>query len=129
MKKSSINKKTIVLISIILAILLFFTFFNQTLGMTHYQETYFVTGLVTASALNVRAGPGKTYKSIGLVYKNEYIRVFARIGNWYVIQTDQDLIGAVSVDYVKPIYPSGNNNTNNSWTFKDFYTMSTYNKI
>ena len=114
MKKNNISKKTIVLISIILAILLFLAFFNQTLGMTHYQETDFVTGLVTASALNVRAGPGKTYKSIGLVYKNEYIRVFARIGNWYVIQTDQDLIGAVSVDYVKPIYPSGNTNTNNS---------------
>jgi len=47
-----------------------------------------------------------------MVYKNEYIRVFARIGNWYVIQTDSDLVGAVSVDYVKPIYPSTNNKTN-----------------
>lgn len=46
-----------------------------------------------------------------MVYKNEYIRVFARIGNWYVIQTDSDLVGAVSVDYVKPIYPSTNKNT------------------
>ena len=50
-----------------------------------------------------------------MVYKNQYIRVFARIGNWYVIQTDSDLVGTVSVDYVKPIYPSSNNtgaNTN-----------------
>ena len=43
------------------------------------------------------------------VKKNEYIRVFAKVGNWYVIQTDNDYIGAVSKVYVKAIYPSSNN--------------------
>ena len=124
MKKLKLNKKTIVLTSFILVVLLFFTFFNQTLGMTHYQETGFVTGLVTATALNVRSGPGITYKSIGMVYKNEYIRVFARIGNWYVIQTDSDLVGAVSVDYVKPIYPSTNNNNTNTNTNTEISTKT-----
>ncbi|MDR0978710.1 MAG: CAP domain-containing protein [Lachnospiraceae bacterium] len=36
--------------------------------------------------------------------KNEYVRVFAKIGKWYVIQTDSDYIGAVSSDYIKLMY-------------------------
>lgn len=46
--------------------------------------------------------------------------MFAKVGNWYVVQTDKDYIGAVSKDYVKAIYPSSENtnkeenNTNNS---------------
>jgi uncharacterized YkwD family protein len=38
------------------------------------------------------------------VKKNEYVRVFAKIGKWYVIQTDSDYIGAVSSDYIKLMY-------------------------
>ena len=45
--------------------------------MKHYEEVDFVTGMVTASALNVRTGPSTRYRVIGTVYKNEYIRVFA----------------------------------------------------
>ena len=53
-----------------------------------------------------------------MIYKNEYIRVFAKIGDWYVIQTNGDYIGMVSSKYVKLIYPKSNNsnnqNTNNT---------------
>lgn len=57
MKRFKLNKKTIVLISLTLVVLLFFAIFERAYGMTHYQETDFVTGLVTASALYVRSGP------------------------------------------------------------------------
>ena len=73
------------------------------IAMSYYEKVDFVTGLVTASALNVRTGPGTKYKAIDLVYKNEYIRVFAKIGDWYVVQTPNDTIGAVSTKYVKKI--------------------------
>lgn len=53
---------------------------------------------------------GTNYKIVTQVQKNEYIRVFAKVGDWYVIQTDNDYIGAVSKNYVKPIYPNQNNN-------------------
>lgn len=33
-----------------------------------------------------------------------YIDVFAKVGNWYIIKTDDDLVGAVSSDYVEPVY-------------------------
>ena len=78
---------------------------NKTEAMSYYQTVGTSTGLVTASALNVRQGPGTSYKSVTLVYKNEYIRVFAQIGDWYVIQTNGDFIGCVSKTYVKLIYP------------------------
>ena len=107
------NKRIIFTILAIL-ILLSLIFSANSFGMQYYEKLDFVTGLVTASALNVRAGPGTNYKVVTQVYKNEYIRVFAKVGNWYVVQTDKDFIGAVSKDYIRPIYPSTNdsNNTN-----------------
>lgn len=99
--------------------LLLLLFSANSFGMRYYEKTDFVTGLVTASALNVRAGPGTTYKAVTQVYKNEYIRVFAKIGNWYVVQTDKDYIGAVSTDYVKPIYPNSGGTTSQSNTTSD----------
>ena len=91
---------------IVISMLIVFTIIlscNSIFAMKHYEEVDFVTGMVTASALNVRTGPGTGYRVIGTVYKNEYIRVFAKIGNWYVIQTPSDQIGAVSTKYVKKI--------------------------
>lgn len=73
--------------------------------MTHYQTVGTTTGLVNASALNVRQGPGTTFKAITMIYRNEYIRIFAKIGDWYVIQTNSDYIGCVSSKYIKLIYP------------------------
>ena len=91
---------------------------NVLFAMRTYEKVDFVTGLVTATALNVRTGPSTNYRVIGNVYKNEYIRIFAKIGDWYVIQTPSDQIGAVSTKYVKPIYANSNtsnqSNTNNS---------------
>ena len=54
------------------------------------------------------------FKTVGTIYKNEYVRVFAKIGTWYVVQTDNDIIGAVSTKYIKLIYPTNNDNTNNT---------------
>ena len=111
---------------IVISMLIVFTIIlscNSIFAMKHYEEVDFVTGMVTASALNVRTGPGTGYRVIGTVYKNEYIRVFAKIGDWYVIQTPSDQIGAVSTKYVRKIKanagtttttPSNNTTSDNS---------------
>lgn len=106
---------------LIISLILFITIISISTvskAMSHYQTVGTTTGLVTASALNVRQGPGTNYKSVTMIYKNEYIRVFAKIGDWYVIQTNGDYIGMVSSKYVKLIYPksndSNNQNTNNT---------------
>lgn len=57
-------------------------------------------------------GHGTNYNVITTVNKNEYIRVFAGVGEWYIIQTDSDYIGAVSRKYVKAIYPSSSGSSN-----------------
>ena len=108
-------KKKIGIISL-LTIMLFVTLSNyNTEAMTYYENVNFVTGMVTATALNVRTGPGTNFKSIGMIYKNEYVRVFAKVGDWYVIQTNGDLIGAVSKKYIKNATSSaGQGTTSNS---------------
>lgn len=50
-------KKRAVIFSIILFLLSIGILFTNTFGMHYYENLDFVTGLVTASALNVRAGP------------------------------------------------------------------------
>ena len=50
------NKKTLLFI-LLTSILLILLFTRNTLGMRYYEKLDFVTGLVTANALNVRAGP------------------------------------------------------------------------
>ena len=49
---------------------------------------------------------GTNYPVVAKVNKNEYIRVFAGVGNWYIVQIEGDYIGAVNKNYVKAIYPN-----------------------
>ena len=106
--------KKIILCIIIFLGIIFIS--NKTTAMSHYQTVGTTTGLVTASALNVRQGPGTNYKIATMVYKNEYVRIFAQIGDWYVIQTDSDYVGMVSKKYVKLIYPQSSNPGNDNST-------------
>lgn len=105
------KRKTIIIITILLLSLLIFLF-STSFGMQHYYKLDFSTGLVTASKLNVRSGPGTGYSVVTTVNKNEYIRIFAGVGNWYIVQVEGDYIGAVSQKYVKPIYPNTGSSTN-----------------
>ncbi len=111
MKVLTIKKKTIVLCVAIFLFIVTICSASTSFGMQHYYKLDFATGLVTASKLNVRSGPGLQYPVIATVNKNEYIRVFAGIGNWYVVQIEGDYVGVVSQQYVKAIYPNTSGNT------------------
>lgn len=113
MKVIYLTKRKILISFMIMCIILIFSFFNSSYGMQHYYKIDFSTGLVTASKLNVRSGPSTKYGIITTVNKNEYIRVFAGVGDWYIIQTEQDYVGAVNKKYVKPIYQNNNTQNNN----------------
>ena len=106
------NKILIVLVSLIFIFTIFK--FTTSFGMQHYYKLDFSTGLVTATTLNVRSGPGTNYKVVATVKKNEYIRVFAGVGDWYIVQVEGDYVGAVSKKYVKAVYPSSSGTTNNT---------------
>lgn len=109
------NKRILRIIAILLIIISISVFaVSKAFAMQHYYNLDFTTGIVTADMLNVRSGPSTEYDVIAQVRKNEYIRVFAGIGNWYIVQIEGDYVGAVSQKYVKPIYPSSNNNSSNT---------------
>ena len=96
-------------IRLILCLIVFLSItciFTSCLAMQNYQTVSTPTGLVTATTLNVRQGPGTNYGIVTRVYKNQYIRLFAKIGDWYVVQTDDNYLGAVSSKYIKLIYPN-----------------------
>ena len=111
-----IKNRKVLKISVALLVVfgIIFIMISKTFAMQHYYNLDFTTGIVTADTLNVRSGPSTEYDIIATLRKNEYIRIFAGIGNWYIVQIEGDYIGAVSQKYVKPIYPNSSNNNNNS---------------
>ena len=110
MKVIKINKRTIFKFTAIVVFILLISIFTKSFSMQSYYNTGFTTGL-TISNLNVRSGPGTGYKIVITIPKNQYIRVFAGVGDWYIVQVEGDYIGAVSKKYVKPIYPKTSSNT------------------
>ena len=114
MKIISIRKKTIFKASAILLFTMIICIFTNSFGMQHYYKVDFSTGLVKATTLNVRCGPGTNYGIVTTVKKNEYIRVFAGVGDWYIVQVEGDYVGAVNKKYVKAIYPNYSNSNNSS---------------
>ena len=106
MKVVRIKKKNILKMMSVIIFISTVGIFSTVLGMQHYYKLDFSTGMVTATELNVRSGPGIQYNIVATVKRNEYIRVFAGVGDWYIVQVEGDYIGAVSKKYVKPIYPN-----------------------
>lgn len=109
------KKKAIIITSAMAAFFLIFAC-TSSFGMQHYYKLDFSTGLVTADRLNVRSGPGTGYPVVATVNRNEYVRVFAGVGSWYIVQVEGDFIGAVSQKYIKPIYPSGSSTSSGTST-------------
>ena len=128
MKVIHIRKnKLLIFTSIFLTFIITFGIFSTSFGMQHYYKLDFSTGLVTATRLNVRSGPGTGYSVVKTVNKGEYIRVFAGVGDWYIVQVEGDFVGAVSKKYVKPIYPTETGktpNTNTNSNTNDNITIS-----
>ena len=118
MKFITIKKKYILILTIISIFIILIFNISTVFGMQHYYNVDFSTGLVTATTLNVRSGPGTKYNVVATVKKNEYIRVFAGVGDWYVVQVEGDYVGIVSKKYIKPIYPGsssgGSSSSNNN---------------
>lgn len=94
--------------------LLILCIFKQSIAMLHYQTVGTSTGIVTATSLNIRQGPGTNFNIITRANKNEYIRIFAKIGDWYIVQTDSNYIGTASSKYIRLIYPNTSNNENSA---------------
>lgn len=94
------NKITIILISIILILLV--GLFCKSFGMEDYQTLDFSLGIVTTDYLNMRSGAGINFKAIDVLNRNEYVRIFGKIGEWYIIQNEENKIGTAHERYITP---------------------------
>ena len=67
-----------------------------------YADTT-VSGIVTATALNVRIGPATTYSVIGQVLQGNDVKIVDKTGNWLKVNY-KNTTGYVSGAYVSSIY-------------------------
>lgn len=105
--KKLIKKK----VAFLFIFLLLATILTTSFGMQSYYKVDFSTGLVTTTNVNVRSGPGTNYSVVTTLKKNEYIRVFAGIGEWYVVQADSNYVGVVNKKYIKPVYSTSSSSS------------------
>lgn len=94
------NKVTIILSAIILVLLV--SLFATSFGMENVETVDVSLGIVNTDYLNMRSGAGINFKSIDLLKKNEYVRIFGKIGDWYIIQNEKNKIGTVHQKYITP---------------------------
>ena len=71
--------------------------------MTEYEKIDYNLGIVNTDYLNMRSGSNINFDAIDLLTKNEYVRIFGRINDWYIIQNEEDKIGTVHVNYITPV--------------------------
>lgn len=94
------NKLLIVLCSIIL--ILIASIFASCLAMDPYEKVDFSLGIVNTDYLNLRSGAGITFDSISILTKNEYVRIYGKIGEWYIVQNEKNQIGTAHEKYITP---------------------------
>jgi len=89
-------------IALLLFIIILFTIgiFTISLGMQDPEISDVSLGSVNTSYLNIRTGPGVSFKSIGVLEKNSTVRVYGKIGDWYIAQSEKDLVGCIHSKYV-----------------------------
>jgi cell wall-associated NlpC family hydrolase len=70
---------------------------SQSAGITQLDTT----GIVTASRLNMRSGPGTSYGIIHVLWQGNKVKVIGQSGDWYQIKLSNGRIGWVSSAYLQ----------------------------
>lgn len=101
MKDFLINNKLVITLGFII-LFLTISLFTAVFAMQNYEPVDFSLGIVNTEYLNMRSGAGINFKAIDLLNKNEYVRIFGKIGDWYIIQNEENQIGTVNIQYITP---------------------------
>ena len=96
---------------IFLIILLLFSFSD---AMSTVTDAGFYQCKVHAEYLNVRSGPGSSYKIVTTLKKGTVLKALGRIHGWYLVQTDNDTFGMVNGWYITPIPNTISDNASNN---------------
>lgn len=60
---------------------------------------------ITATAANVRSGPGTSFLKVGTVYKGQIVDCLGKLGGWWVVHLENDVVGSISGSLAKAYYP------------------------
>lgn len=88
---------------------------NETEEIPKTTEEYnFDVGTVTTEILKIRSGLSTENAQIGLLSKGDTVHIYDKIDNWYIIRTNDNLVGAVSSDYIEGNYNNDSIETANT---------------
>ncbi|HZK52803.1 MAG TPA: CAP domain-containing protein [Desulfosporosinus sp.] len=60
---------------------------------------------ITTTSANVRCGPSTSFRKVGLVYKGQIVDCIGKLGGWWVVHLENNVVGSISGNIVKPYYP------------------------
>lgn len=60
---------------------------------------------ITATSANVRSGPGTSFLKVGLAYKGQIVDCIGKLGGWWVVHLQNDVVGVISGGLAKAYYP------------------------
>jgi uncharacterized YkwD family protein len=67
-----------------------------------FQKVDSISGVVTATRLNVRQGPSTNFPVVCILREGQWVNILAKIGDWYVVyETDTGCVGVASTKYIK----------------------------
>lgn len=66
-------------------------------------------GKVTAESLKIRSGLSTENNYIGLLAKDDTVNIYGKIDNWYIVKTENNLVGAVFADYIETSFENEEN--------------------
>lgn len=98
--KLFIKKNILVIILFFATLVLLISLFTKTFGMEEYKKVDQEYGIVNTEYLNLRSGTNIKFDSIDLLTKNEYVRIYGKINDWYIVQSEENRIGAVHQNYI-----------------------------
>jgi len=67
---------------------------------------------ITSDSCDVKAGVGDNFKKIDKLNKNEIVNVLRQVDDWYVVQLDNNEIGAIQGSDAKPVVIEDEGNDN-----------------
>ena len=94
-------KKKILFILVLAIVILGELMSISTLGMMQSTKPDFENGQVTVDRLNMRTGPSTDYGVIDILKNGDYIQIYAKLDDWYIVQTNENIVGCVNSKYVK----------------------------
>ena len=96
-----------ILLGLICANLFYASFGNEEKQSVDAEYPYTI-GKVTAETLKIRSGLSTENDFIGLLAKDDVVHIYGKVDNWYIVKTENNLVGAVFADYIEGSYEAQN---------------------